>query len=141
MRHIVIACLLFVISPFLGPLVEHCMTDAPDYVWRLITWACISCGVLIAILSDPIFNQLKGPSSTAITSIIIMSVASAVILGTTWHLFIYPWFVRDQKVDGISKIEILLKDMREPTYRRLVAAVIYSFDPKSELAVGPLVPT
>ncbi len=46
-----------------------------------------------------------------------------------------------QSGDHVSDIETLLGEVPDPEYRKLVAAVIHAFEPKSELAVGALVNT
>jgi len=44
-------------------------------------------------------------------------------------------------LDAISQIEAKLADVPDPAYRQLLAAVIYSFEPKASLSVGSLEPT
>ena len=43
--------------------------------------------------------------------------------------------------DHVSEIEAQLADVSDPDYRKLVAATIHAFDPKSDIAVGALVAT
>jgi len=70
--------------------VERLMTSAPEWVWRLVTWGCVVAGVLIAMLTDPIYHRLKSPSANLVISTLIIAIAAAMVGGTTWYLAVVP---------------------------------------------------
>ncbi len=96
MRQIIIAILIAIFGPIATLILERHMTSAPEWIWRLLSAACIIAGIIIAILSNPIYSKLKTSQNYPIFSTIIVSVSAAVIIGAIWWFIIIPSNLKEQ---------------------------------------------
>jgi len=80
------------------------MTTAPEWIWNALMWLSIVAGVAIAILSDPIWARLRDTQATPIISTLVVSIAAAIFVGSTWWFFVAAWVKTTN--EGIDQLTI-----------------------------------
>ncbi|MGZ5442200.1 MAG: hypothetical protein ACXW5U_19035 [Thermoanaerobaculia bacterium] len=88
MRQVLVGVLLFFLGLFADFFLEHTVKRAPDWVPRLIAALFIPFGVLVVLLSDPVWPHLYGVKMSPFKSSLIAAFAGACIIGSLWYFLV-----------------------------------------------------
>src|SRR5437764_791126 len=73
----------------LGPLaLEHYMSSLPEWIWRTIALICIASGLVVVADSHFLKPYWSDYKNFPLASTAIVSVATAIIVGSPWCLFV-----------------------------------------------------
>ncbi len=84
MRGIIVAVLLFVLG-LVGPsILDRFVKDVPEYWWRLSGVGLVLISILVAVLSDPVFQWIKRSQNYPGLSVIAIGISVGLLAASVW---------------------------------------------------------
>jgi hypothetical protein len=125
---------------------ERHMTNAPEWIWQLLSFLCICAGIVIVILYEPIYLRLKSPKTAPFLSTLIISISVAILFGSMWWFFVVQGKAntKKQKAEEKSIIEpelVLLSPEKKQRYLWIPKKSIHiqqGIDPRHGIHGNPI---
>ncbi len=111
------------------------MSDITRFWWALVTWTLFAVSFFFLVKDSEIPWRTPFRVGTSFLAAVLVVALGYRLLSPQWKKA-YPPAPKD--VDQVGHIEHLLAAVPDSSYRQLVAAVIYAFEPNSTLSVGAL---
>jgi hypothetical protein len=88
MRQAIAGVLLAVFGLLLPVVLDRIMSAAPEWAWRVASFLCVLVGVLVVLVSDPIFTRVRSPRLNPVSSTLIVALTAAFVVGAAWRIFV-----------------------------------------------------